>query len=99
MKLTNKDKKYLLSIGYKNEDFTAIEDATKNIKYELFFTKFALISISASPKINISQKQVIGVLGRETFLSGIGRATFHNSAVRYIEGLPNVAIYFERKKF
>jgi hypothetical protein len=47
MKLTNKDKKFLLSIGYTNEDFTAIEDATKNIKYELFFTKFALISIFA----------------------------------------------------
>lgn len=99
MKLTNKDKNYLLSIGYKNEDFTAIEDATKNIKYELFFTKYASISISASPKIKLNQKQVICMLGRETFLSGIGRATFHSSAVRSNEGLPNVAIYFERKKF
>lgn len=93
MKLTNKDKNYLLSIGYTNEDFTAIEDATKNIKYELFFTK------ENKKHIRLSQKQVIGMLGRETFLSGIGRATFHNTAVRTSESLPNVAIYFERKKF
>jgi hypothetical protein len=99
MKLTNKDKNYLLSLGYTNEDFTAIEDVTKNIKYELFFTKYALISISAYPKIKLNQKQVIGMLGRETFLSGIGRTTFHSSAVRYSKVLPNIAIYFERKKF
>lgn len=93
MKLTNKDKNYLLSIGYTNEDFTAIEDATKNIKYELFFMK------ENKAHIRLTQKQSIGMLGRETFLSGIGRATFHNSAVRTSESLPNVAIYFERKKF
>ena len=92
MKLTNKDKNYLLSIGYKNEDFTAIEDVTKNIKYSLHFT-------CSKAEIKLNQKQAIGMLGRETFLSGIGRATFHNSAVRTIERLPNMAIYFERKKF
>ena len=94
MKLTNKDKNYLLSIGYNNDDFTAIEDVTKNIKYSLFFT-----SDSKKPEIKLNQKQVISMLGRETFLSGIGRATFHQSAVRTSESLPNVAIYFERKKF
>jgi hypothetical protein len=94
MKLTNKDKDYLLSIGYKNEDFTAIEDATKNIKYSLCFA-----SDSKKPEVKLNQKQAIGMLGRETFLSGVGRATFHNSAVRSSESLPNVSIYFERKKF
>lgn len=93
MTLTNKDKNYLLSIGYNNEDFTAIEDATKNIKYELFFMK------ENKTHIRLSQKQAIGMLGRENFLSGIGRATFHNSAVRTSESLPNVAICFERKKY
>ena len=71
MKLTNKDKNYLLSIGYDNDDFTAIEDVTKNIKYSLFST-----TDSEKPEIKLNQKQVIGMLGRETFLSGIGRATF-----------------------
>ena len=31
MKLTKSDKEYLLSKGYSNEDFTAIEDASKNM--------------------------------------------------------------------
>ena len=89
MKLTNKDKHYLLSIGYNIDDFTAIEDATKNIKYT---------SCSNEQEIKLNQKQVIAMLGKETFLSGIGRATFHGSAVRTSELLPNVTIYFERKK-
>lgn len=93
MKLTNKDKEHLLSIGYLNEDLPVIEFTIKRMRYEMFFTTKKVI-----PAIRLSQKQVIAMLGRETFLSGVGRATFHNSAVRSNEGLPNVAIYFERKK-
>lgn len=89
MKLTNKDKNYLLSIGYNNVDFTAIEDATKNIKYTL--------TINGDNEIKLNQKQVIGMLGRNNFLSGISRATFHNSAMRWTEN--NMSIFFERKKF
>ena len=35
MKLTNKDKKYLLSIGYEEEDFLQIEETVKYIHYEI----------------------------------------------------------------
>jgi hypothetical protein len=89
MKLTNKDKNYLLSIGYTNEDFTAIEDVTKNIKY--------LLAVNCNIEIKLNQKQVIDMLGRNNFLSGISRATFHNSAMRWTEH--NMPIFFERKKF
>lgn len=94
MKLTNKDKDYLISIGYRNEDLHIIEFTIKRMRYELFFT-----TKKVNPAIRLTQKQVIGMLGRETFLSGVGRATFHNSAVRTSDDLPNVAIYFEKRQF
>lgn len=88
MKLTNKDKDYLLSIGYKNEDFAVIENTS--IRYEL-------IIFDVSIKIN--QKESIKILGRKTFLSGIGRATFHGSAWRCHEKLPNnISVYFAKVK-
>lgn len=94
MKLTNKDKDYLLSIGYLNEDLHIIEFTIKRMRYEMFFTTKKEI-----PAIRLTQKQVIGMLGRETFLSGAGRATFHSTAVRTSDSLPNVAIYFEKRQF
>lgn len=88
MKLTNKDKNYLISIGYHNDDFDVIERNSKSIKYELMSRKDNDISIK------LNQKQAISLLGRESFLSGIGRATFHNSAVRTIDSNPKLAVYF-----
>lgn len=61
MKLTNKDKEYLIAIGYSDNDLTAIEDAIRNIRYEAF----------DSIPINITQKEAIRILGREEFLSGV----------------------------
>lgn len=87
MKLTNKDKNYLLSIGYKNEDFAVIENTS--ICYELIINDIS---------IKINQKEIVKILGRNNFLSGIGRATFHASAMRYIENIPNVFVYFEKVK-
>lgn len=88
MKLTNKDKNYLSSIGYHNDDFDVIERNSKSIKYELMSRQNKDISIK------LNQKQAISLLGRETFLSGIGRATFHDSAVRTTESNPNLSVYF-----
>lgn len=95
MKLTNKDKKFLITIGYKTEDFSVIEETTKHIKYELLpngdKSKYAF---------RLNQKEVIEILGRDTFISGLGRATFHWSAVRYKETQQGttVSIYFKRIK-
>ena len=96
MKLTNKDKNYLISIGYTNEDFSAIEFASDVMNYDLiliFKEKHKL-----NPQIRLTRKQVIGLLGRDKFLSGLSKATFHNSAVRSNEGLPNMEIYFNRRE-
>jgi hypothetical protein len=96
MKLTNKDKNYLISIGYTNEDFSAIEFAANVMNYDLillFKEKQKL-----NPQIRLTQKQAIGLLGRNKFLSGLSRATFHNSAVRSNEGLPNMEVYFNRRE-
>jgi hypothetical protein len=96
MKLTNKDKNYLISIGYTNDDFSAIEFTSNIMNYDLiliFKEKQKL-----HPQIRLTQKQAIGLLGRNKFLSGLSRATFHNSAVRSNEGLPNMEVYFNRRE-
>jgi hypothetical protein len=93
MKLTNKDKKYLFAIGYNSDDFISIEDATKNMKYELFFP-FRLDGTF----IKLNQKQVVDIIGRTSFLSGLARATFHQTAVKTPNDLP-IGIYFEKTKF
>jgi hypothetical protein len=96
MKLTNKDKNYLISIGYTNDDFSEIEFTSNIMNYDLiliFKEKQKL-----HPQIRLTQKQAIGLLGRDKFLSGLSRATFHGSAVRSNEGLPNMEIYFNIRK-
>lgn len=94
MKLTNKDKKYLLSIGYKEEDFLQIEETVKYIRYEMLpheKSRFAF---------KLNQKEVLEILGRDLFINGLGRTTFHGSAVRYTETQQGnvISIYFERIK-
>ena len=77
MKLTNKDKKYLLSIGYTENDFEQISNIAKYTKYEMFTKE------DESIVTRITQRECIKLLGRNTFLSGLGRTAFHRSAVRY----------------
>jgi hypothetical protein len=95
MKLTNKDKKYLISIGYNTEDFSVIEETTKHIKYELLPN-----GNKSKYTFRLNQKEVIEILGRDVFISGLGRATFHGSAVRYTETQQGnvISIYFKRIK-
>ena len=94
MKLTNKDKSYLLSKGYSNEDFTAIEDASKNMVYTIFDTQDEF-----APEAKIKKATAIDLLGRERFLLSIARATFHNSAVSTHSTIERMGILFERTKF
>ena len=74
MVLTNSDKEILLSKGYSNNDLIAIEDA--KFRYKIFDTYN-----ESNPEIKISQTEVIKLIGRENFLSAIGRDTFHSTAV------------------
>jgi hypothetical protein len=92
MKLTNKDKKYLLSIGYTENDFEQISNIAKYIKYEMFTKE------DESIVTRISRKKANELLGRNTFLSGLGRTAFHQSAVRYNdEG--TIYVVFDSSKF
>ena len=88
MKLTNKDKKYLLSIGYENDDFSIIEETVKFIRCELI----------GKPDTRINKDKAIKLLGRELFINGIGRATFHGSAIRRCAEDTNIEVYFEKRK-
>ncbi len=92
MKLTNKDKKYLLSIGYSENDFEQIGNIAKYTKYEMFTKENeSIVTI-------ITQKKAIELLGRNTFLSGLGRTAFHRTAVRYNdEG--TIYVVFDSSKF
>lgn len=67
-KLTKQDKEFLKKIGYLEEDFNQIEKA--NYKYYIEYNQ------------RISEEEVLKKLGRDRWLSGIGRACFHASAVR-----------------
>lgn len=75
MKLTNEDKKYLLSIGTPSEDVPQIEYATKKTRY-----------LKCGDKKNgdkrISMTAAIRILGRETWLNGLSRSAFHFTAIR-----------------
>ena len=71
MKLTKEDKALLTSWGYSENDFLQIEKATKK----------TMTTYELSCKI-ISREEVIQILGRTEYLSGIARSAFHGSASR-----------------
>lgn len=75
MKLTNKDKEYLKSIGYPDNELNQIEKATGSTVYKFDDTK------------RISCRKAIELLGRESFLATIGRSAFHwNSSAETKDG-------------
>lgn len=78
MKLTDKDKEYLLSIGHPEEDLSQIEEAMSAKK-----TTYTL-TVPGQEEQPIAREKAIQILGRETFLSGLGRSAFHSTALRNI---------------
>lgn len=74
MKLTKKDKQFLISIGCTEKDFPKIEQAESKTIFEHY------------PKVGagwkITAKKALDILGREQFLFGLYRSSFHWSAVR-----------------
>lgn len=72
MKLTESDKAYLSLLGYLKEDFQQIEEAAAGTVYEYEGRR-------------ISGKKAIELLGREAYLSGIGRSSFHWTAAREVQ--------------
>lgn len=70
MKLTDMDKKIFNTLGHPEKDMEQIEKAITKTIYML------------NDKEKISYREAIKVLGREKFLSGIGRSAFHWSALQ-----------------
>lgn len=81
--LTDSDLKFLKSIGHLEEDFNQLEDAANECKYELWKKDY--------PSKERSRKQIIKILGRKKWLTGLSRAAFHATAVRE-KG--NIQVYF-----
>ena len=84
MKLTEKDKAYLRSLGNTERDINQIEYAANRTKY------------SGNGGRVIYTEEAIKILGRKTWLSGLSRSAFHMTAVRYREGKKEgERIYFD----
>lgn len=73
MKLTESDRQVLKEWGYSDADICQIEEATENTIYRLNYVE------------RISAKEAIRLLGRNDYLSGISRSSFHFTASREIE--------------
>ena len=90
MKLTNEDKELLQSWGHTDEDLKQIERATTKTIYQLARTSFN------TGENKISADEVIGILGRKEYLSGISRSAFHWSACRQND--KGQTIFFDSSK-
>lgn len=80
MKLTNQSKKYLTSIGYREQDFSQIEKAVTKMEIAIFEK-----NNTEQCKI-LTQKEAIDLIGTENYLSALARATFHSSASCEVPG-------------
>lgn len=80
MKLTEQDKLILRNWGYPESDMKQLQRAASWCKYE------------GENDERLVAKEVISILGRETWLSGISRAAFHYSATRENNGQ---TVYFD----
>ena len=90
MKLSKKDKTYLLSIGCREIDFRQIENVISKTRYYLY-------KVRGNEEKRIGREVVINLIGRESFLSGINRSAFHYTAVRYVDA--DKAIHFDSSRY
>ena len=85
MKLIQKDRELLLSWGHDEKEIQQIEEATKSTKTSYTFGG-----------VPISREEVICLLGRETYLSGLSRSAFHFTAVQYTDD--GRSVYFDSSR-
>lgn len=76
MRWRKDDTELLQSWGYSQEDIEQIKEARK------FLILTTQNSSHDNKEIKISINKAIELLGRETFLSGLARASFHWTSVR-----------------
>ncbi len=82
LKLSKRDKVFLLGLGHTENDFAQIETAMRHTKtsYEL----------DGAP---IGREKAIELLGRKKYLAGISRSAFHSSAIQYTDD--GKTVYFD----
>ena len=88
MTLTEKDKALFLSWDYTESDLSQLQDAVNEVRLTL---------INCDDEQRITKREAIRILGRETFLSGIGRAAFHATSAR--ESSDGKIVYFDLHKW
>lgn len=82
--LMESDYNFLKSIGYIEDDFAQLEEAAHECKYELWRKDY--------PSKIRTRDEIIKILGRHRWLSGLGRAAFHATSVR---NKGNINVYFD----
>ena len=87
MKLTKKQKNYLLELGYKTNDFSQIEKACKYLKI-----------LKGEFELRTTHKDFIYSFGKYDFVRLLARAAFHRSA-KYTLMLTNDFFIFDCSKF
>ena len=83
MELTSEDKTMLLDMGHPESDLEQIAEAANKTTYEYHGSR-------------ISQKKALNLLGRRSYLAGIGRSAFHFSAVQFTP--QEEPIYFDSSR-
>lgn len=78
--LTQEEKDILADFGYSCKDFKQIEKAMQKSKTSYRFIPLKTDN-NESPKI-ISREEVIRIIGKRDYLSGIARSAFHRTAYR-----------------
>lgn len=83
MTLTKQDIKYLISCGYHEEDIPQIKRAKK------------VLRLRNEKGEKITQNKAVEILGRENFLSSLGRCAFHCTACNKNNGY---IVYFDASR-
>lgn len=85
--LNENDKKFLLEQGYLEEDLEQIQEGSKKVK------------LTDEKQVRLTCRQAIKKLGREDFLTGMARASFHWSAIRHVNKTQEKEyVYFDCSK-
>ena len=80
LSLTDEDKRYLMdSLGHRESDLWQIEQGFKQVKLHITDNDVVI----GCKRWLCKQERAIKAIGRETFLSGLSRASFHATATRY----------------
>ena len=83
----------------KENDYIRSNDDLKQIQHGINVGTYTLLN--KGTEIEIDVKQVIDLIGRENFLTGAGRASFHYTACRTVEQIngqlldSEIAVYFD----